>query len=146
MKEQLILDIKNNRFLEARRKIDEILLLSTANKSSVNYIVEKAILYMKDCYPENLSLSRVATQVGVTPNYLSKMFVEHVGVNFSTYLNFIRIKKAEGLLLDTEFSIAQIAEEVGYADSAYFIRVFRQYTRCTPTQFRYFYYRYQKSF
>lgn len=146
MKEQIIRYIENNRFLEARQKIDEILLLMIPGKTSIYYIVENAIAYMKENYMEGLSLPQVAEQVGVTPNYLSKMFVEHVGVNFSTYLNFVRIKQAEILLLKTELQIAAIAEAVGYADASYFIRVFRQYTHCTPAQFRYYYYQHKSEF
>lgn len=137
MKKQLIKYIENNQFLEARQKIDEILLLMIPEKASIYYIVENAIAYMKENYSQDLRLSGVAQWVGVTPNYLSKIFMQYMGVNFSAYLNFLRIKQAEILLLKTDLAIAAIAEQVGYTESSYFIRVFRQYTHCTPAQFRY---------
>lgn len=146
MKEQLIRYIENNQFLEARRKLDEILLLMVPGKSSVYYIVENAIAYMKAHYMESVTLSQVAAWVGVTPNYLSKLFVQQMCVNFSTYLNFLRVKQAEILLLKSELPIAAISERVGYADASYFIRVFRQYTHCTPAQFRCYYYQFQNDF
>lgn len=144
MKEKLIKCINEERFFVARQMIDEILLLSGSGRTSIYYIVENAIAYMKEKYKEELTLSQVATCVGVTPNYLSKIFLRHVGVNFSTYLNFLRVREAEILLLKTELQVTNISDAVGFADTSYFIRVFKRYTHCTPTQFRYYYNSYKE--
>lgn len=106
------------------------------------YIVERAVEYIKMHYMEPISLPEVAEHVGVTPNYLCKRFQEHTEMKFTAYVNFMRVRQAQILLLTTSMRIAAISDAVGYTDPSYFIRMFRQYTKYTPMQFRNLFYQY----
>lgn len=120
---------------------DEILLMLPKHISSC-YIVERAIEYIKAHYMEPITLSEVAEYVGVTPNYLCKRFQEHTETKFTAYVNFVRVRQAQILLLTTPMRVAAISDTVGYTDPSYFIRLFRQYTKYTPMQFRNLFYPY----
>ena len=59
-----------------------------------------------------------------------------MGVSFSNYLNKIRIEQSKLLLKNTDFSIVEIAMEVGFEDQSYFSKVFKNLTKMTPKQYR----------
>ena len=84
----------------------------------------------------DLSLSMVASHIGITPNYLSTLFSKETGETFSEYLNCIRIRRAAQLLKSSSGSINQIAEKTGYSDALYFSKVFRRLIGMSPREFR----------
>ncbi len=96
----------------------------------------EALNYIRSNYTDNLSLDEVASQVHVSPYYLSHMFKEELNINFVEYLTRIRIEEAKRLLHHTKLSIQQIAAEVGYDDPSYFSKVFKKSVGQTPNQYR----------
>ena len=92
------------------------------------------ILYRQ--YHEPLSLNRIAQQLHVSCAHLSRVFKNDLGISFSKYLMKIRLEQALSLLKQTHDSVGCIASKVGIDDSAYFHRLFRQYTGMTPRQYR----------
>ena len=83
-----------------------------------------------------LSLSTVAQQLNISANYLSNIFSKKRGIPFKKYLQQYRLQQAEKLLLDTRLSISEIALAVGFVDSNYFTKVFKEYFRLTPLKYR----------
>ena len=81
-------------------------------------------------------LSDLAAEYGYSATYLGKLFHKLVGVSFSDYLLNTRINYAKILLLNSELSISEIAEKLGYFDTAHFINQFRKKAGCTPNAFR----------
>ena len=59
-----------------------------------------------------------------------------MGLTFTEYLTQLRLNKAAEMLAETDYSIVQIADEVGYGDYCYFSKVFKKYKGISPTQFR----------
>ncbi|MFY9424306.1 MAG: helix-turn-helix transcriptional regulator, partial [Bacillota bacterium] len=78
----------------------------------------------------------VAEAVHVSPFYLSHLFRDELGTTFVSYLTEVRLDKAKKLLKDTQLTIAEIAEKVGYSDASYFSRVFKKHVKVTPGRFR----------
>lgn len=91
-------------------------------------------------YSEDLSVSHLAEQFGYNANYLSTVYKKSTGNSLVHYINQTRVAAAKVLLLDTNASITAIASQVGYNDSKYFIRVFRQFEGITPLMYRNAYY------
>jgi AraC-like DNA-binding protein len=85
---------------------------------------------------EELSLTKVAKFVNVSPNYLSERFKEVAGINFVDYIARTRIEKARELLENSNLRISEIAFAVGFQSLSQFNRVFKNLTRKSPTQFR----------
>lgn len=68
--------------------------------------------------------------------YLSKHFKEETGVTFTDYVKRVRIETSCRLLLNTNKSVSEIAELVGYRDSSFFHQTFRKYISCSPANYR----------
>ena len=83
-----------------------------------------------------LSLKRLAFQLGFSPSYLSVLIKKELGLPFQDYLIQERMKKAKLLLLTTDLKIYEIAEQVGFEDMNYFSQRFKQVVGLTPRQFK----------
>ena len=69
---------------------------------------------------EELTLKSVADQLHINAVYLGQVFKKEIRYSFSQYLNQIRIKRAQYLLLNSNFNINEISEEIGYNNTNYF--------------------------
>ena len=87
-------------------------------------------------YQEPISLSDIATALNHAPTYLASSIRELTGRTVLEWIRERRMAEARRRLLDTEEDIAQIAEQLGYANTTYFIRQFRQVHRQTPLAWR----------
>lgn len=109
---------------------------SATYQEQVDY-VEMTIQLIESTYDDaTLSLSTVAQQLNISANYLSNIFSKKRGIPFKKYLQQYRLQQAEKLLLDTRLSISEIALAVGFVDSNYFTKVFKEYFRLTPLKYR----------
>lgn len=87
-------------------------------------------------YAENITLRDLGKKFYINSSYLGQLFQKKYGQSFKDYLTAFRINEAEKMLLSTDKKVAQIAEEVGYKDSDYFIRKFIALKGCTPSRYR----------
>lgn len=87
-------------------------------------------------YQSGITLDEIALKLNVTPEYLSMQFHKEVGETYSSYLKNYRVNKAKELLVGTQMKQYEIAEQVGYADSKYFGKVFRELTGYSPAEYR----------
>lgn len=102
----------------------------------VNY-AELAADIIAEWYKDpKLSLIEVATKLGITPNYLSNVFSKHHGVPFKKYLQQFRIVQAQKTLIDTDFTISEVAHTNGFEDPNYFAKIFKEYTSQSPNRYR----------
>ncbi|MFM1581065.1 response regulator [Helcococcus bovis] len=90
----------------------------------------------KNIYNIDLSLSKMAEDVGYNRNYLSVLFKQIYGLNFQDYINKVKMEKAKILLLSTEMKNYEIAENIGIEDVNYFVTKFKKYYNITPKQFK----------
>ncbi|MDQ0061652.1 AraC family transcriptional regulator [Paenibacillus harenae] len=94
--------------------------------------IEAAKQYIHGHLSEDLSLEAVSTKVFLSPKYLSKLFKEEIGVTYTDYVTSHRMERAKALLEKNNMTIEQIANTVGYATAAYFIKKFKEMHGCTP--------------
>ena len=92
--------------------------------------------YLQEHLAEEISLSVLAEQFHLNPQYISQLFKSEIGVNFLAYLTNIRMEKAKKLLLSTSLSIAEVAEQSGYGDYRVFTKAFKKSEGITPSQYR----------
>ena len=83
-----------------------------------------------------LSLESVAAYVHKTPAYISRVFKNELGCNFSDYLTEKRMRLAAQLLAKPEGKVYRIAAQCGYADTSNFIRVFKRFYGVSPMEYR----------
>lgn len=95
--------------------------------------IEKEI---REHYSENISLRDLGEKYYMNSSYLGQIFRKKYNQSFKDYLTSYRIHVAAKELVHTDKKINQIAEEVGYRDSDYFIRKFIEINGCTPSKYR----------
>jgi AraC-like DNA-binding protein len=96
---------------------------------------ERARAVVLELLPKGPTLAKTAKRLHVTPRTLQRR-LEETGVTFAGLLGEVRRAQAERLLAHTDTALADIAEQVGYADSATFVRAFKSWTGVTPGKLR----------
>lgn len=99
-------------------------------------IINKVKQYIKDNYFKDIKLKEMASKFYINSAYLGQLFKKENGLNFSEYLNEIRLDNAKKLLRDTNLHVYQVAEKVGYKNSDYFIIKFKEKIDCTPMEYK----------
>ncbi|MFC5405536.1 response regulator [Cohnella soli] len=82
------------------------------------------------------TLQTVADHVHLHPVYVSNLFKQESGENFTAYVLRLRMEKAALLLRQTELKVNQVALEIGYQKPQYFIKLFKAHFGTTPQEFR----------
>jgi YesN/AraC family two-component response regulator len=120
----------NERFNEALE------LKSVEHSSNADYLVKKAIEYMKANYSKELTLKTVSDELFISTWYLSKILKKETGNTFTDLLNGIRIEVAKNLLKERRFKIYEIANLVGFSDIPYFTKLFKKITSVNPNEYK----------
>lgn len=92
--------------------------------------------YIYHNYEKNLSVDMLASQVYLSARYLSAVFKAETGMNLNRFIRNVRMGKAKEMLEDTNMKITQIARAVGFVNTSYFCRSFREFFGNTPESFR----------
>jgi YesN/AraC family two-component response regulator len=87
-------------------------------------------------YHQQITLSDIAQAVGYSPAYLTNRVKHETGRTVNGWIIERRMVAARSLLLNTDWSVEQIAASVGYLNVSYFFRQFRQYQGVTPKAWR----------
>lgn len=110
--------------------------LARTNEMASLGIGQEVVAYIHAHYQEQITLMGVAERFFVNADHLGRVFQKVTGVSFKQYVNNLRIAEAKKLLLATDKRIYEIATEVGYQESKYFIAKFTQAVGKSPTAYR----------
>lgn len=97
---------------------------------------DRIVRYIYNNYKNKISLSDIAKKEFLSSNYLSHEIKNTVGYSFKDFLNLTRVEESIKLLLDTDMTISEITEELGFSHSRYFNKHFKRHYKCTPLQYR----------
>jgi AraC-like DNA-binding protein len=86
---------------------------------------------------EPLSLTAIASKVGVHPVHLSREFRKHSCCSLFELIRLRRVEHACNLLVHSDLNLAEIALVCGFSDQSHFSMMFKRHTGMTPSQFRY---------
>ncbi|NQD53289.1 AraC family transcriptional regulator, partial [Bacillus altitudinis] len=136
-----IKQIQTSQIIQEQAKwLEEIMFIfrkqSKPYNEKVHYSINMILQYMAEHYDQKLTRKDLAHKMGFHESYFSTFFKQSMGMSVTEYIAQIRIDEAKKRLLQTDDQIQIIARQVGYADSLYFSRKFRQKTGRTPSQFR----------
>lgn len=115
---------------------NKILPESTEYVDDAHKAVLEAMVYINNNFREHISLDFLADKFFISPSYFSKIFRKISGNTFTDYLNGVRVKEAQRLMRETNFSIAQIAKKVGFGSSTHFGRIFKNHTGMSPLSYK----------
>ena len=137
--EQAILHIRSQ--MEQGRKKEEgefaaPVLRFNADKKSKNKYVAEAIRYIRKHYQENITISTVAEYLEISEGYLSRVLKKETDYTFTSYLTFYRMQVAMTLLKDCRVKVYEVADQVGYSDTAYFSAQFKKLLGVSPSEYQ----------
>ncbi|TAH70900.1 MAG: AraC family transcriptional regulator [Anaerolineaceae bacterium] len=92
--------------------------------------------YIEDNYQDDITALEMAQLCNLSYSYFSRLFTRIMKINFRAYLNYVRITKSERLLTSTDLNITEVALQVGFSTSSYFIQQFKFYKDITPKQYQ----------
>lgn len=90
-------------------------------------LVDQVISYLKQHYKENPSIKEMGRLFFVNSAYLGQLFRREQGVGISTYLNQLKIASVKQMVFSQGIPVTEAIENVGYSDSSYFYKKFKQY-------------------
>ncbi len=101
-----------------------------------NLLADDAIRYLNEHFRENVTLSTMAKRAMVSESNFSRQFKSSTGYGFKEYVNVLRLREAQRMLLNTNLSVCHIAFACGYNDSNYFSTIFKSVHNMSPLAFR----------
>lgn len=104
--------------------------------SAVNRIAAAAVGLINLGYSGRLTVQSAANELGVSPNYLGKVFSESMNMTFVEYLRRVRLIYALNRIINTDDTLQRIALESGFSAQSVFTREFRKYYGRSPTEIR----------
>lgn len=119
-------------YLQAKIKEEESIEESNTTASSA--LISEIKMFIERNYNNaELSLSMAAESFYVTEVYLSKLFKNETGQNFSKYVEAVRMEHAREMIKNGNLTVNEVAEKVGYKSSQVFRRAWKRYFGTTPT-------------
>ncbi len=106
------------------------------NRARGSGYIERAQDYVRKHYREKIYLEDVASALGISSSYLSRLFKKETGQCLQDFINAERVFRAANLLMYSELSLPEIATYVGFPNQSYFGKIFRQQKNMTPKAFR----------
>ncbi len=112
------------------------LVLHDVRSADCEFLTHCIAQYISTHYDGHISLETLAEELEMSKFHLSRLFGEKMGVSFPTYLTNIRLDQAVMLLQNTDHSITEICDEVGFNSQRTFFRVFQKRYGMTPKEYR----------
>ena len=103
--------------------------------ASSNQLLQFAISHI-DANFLDVNRDKCAKAIGVSPTHLSRLFTGLLNISFSNYVNMVKLREAEKLLLTTDMSITDVSLSSGFSSTAYFISIFKKKHHLTPIKYR----------
>jgi len=98
--------------------------------------ISAAVEFIRTHHRERISVTDLAHHSGLSPRQLNRKFNDAFGMSAQDFLTKTRIQTASDALLNTDLSIAEIAQKFGFCDQSAFTQAFRKHTGITPLKFR----------
>lgn len=110
--------------------------ITTSEKSSKTWLlVKNALEYIWLHYNEDLENITIANAVNVSPNYLTKVFHQQLGIPLHKYITSYRLKQAQQMLLNSKYNITEVAENCGFSSIHVFSKLFKKKFGVNPSEY-----------
>ena len=124
----------------------EILILKIIRSQQLIPVSINSIRMTKECaqikeyldsnYAEHITLDTLTGLTHMNKYYMVHSFTKYAGLSPIQYLNQTRLKRAQHLLKNTNYSISDIASSTGFSSQSYFTQIFRKNFNMTPVKYR----------
>lgn len=110
--------------------------LSKQLRKRMNWILFEEITNYINNNLNNISIMQLSNEFHFQEDYFNRLLKSQTGLTYTEYLQSLRLKKAEDMLINTDHTIDTISHEVGYQNKGYFYKIFTDKYKITPAQFR----------
>lgn len=97
---------------------------------------ERVLMYIHDHYKTELDFEKMAEDLGISYSYIRKIVRETTSKSTQDYVCFLKIEETKRLLLNSNMTIREIADEVGFSNVQSLTRFFKKFNGITPSEFR----------
>lgn len=108
---------------------------AAGERGNVSWL-QKGHEYMEIHYAEGITVERAASYAGVDRTYFTKQFRKTYGITPIRFIQDLKMKEAQRLLEQTDYTLSEIAQSVGYPDLFSFSKAFKKQLGAAPTRFR----------
>lgn len=98
--------------------------------------LKKVVQYIQDHYQSKITIDELATQLNMSRYYFCRFFKKATGITPVDYINCYKTDRAAALIEATNISILEAGMEAGFDNFSYFIRTFKRFKNCTPSEYR----------
>lgn len=116
--------------------LSEIAAQTAEEYNPQDTIITQAISYLEQHFTENLTVEELASEVGLSPYYFSRLFRKFTNMSPHAYQLHLRVTLARQLLASSNQPVERISESCGFNSPQHFIRCFKQNAGCTPREYR----------
>ena len=110
--------------------------LSKQLRKQMNWILFEEITDYMENHLTQISITGLSEEFHFQEDYFNRLIKTQTGLTYTEYLQLLRLRRAETMLLTTDATIDQITEAVGYHNKGYFYKIFTERHQLTPAQFR----------
>jgi two-component system response regulator YesN len=116
--------------------LDLLQEVELARDSQKNLLYQQALDYIQENFRQTIELDDLASHLGISVSYVSKLLRKNAGKSFSEILTDLRLEKAKEQLADVSLSVKEITFDVGFNSQHYFARLFKKHVGCSPSDYR----------
>ncbi|HEY8500118.1 MAG TPA: AraC family transcriptional regulator [Clostridia bacterium] len=122
--------------LTVNRYLDNLCPEQFRHLSLKHESVSGIIGYISKHFQQHIKITDISEIFFISPYYFSRIFKEATGFTFVEYLNSLRVKESQKLLLNTNMKINAICKKVGFGSVSQYNRVFKKITVISPREYR----------
>lgn len=123
-------------WLDILQDVKHILQSISITSNLENELIKAMMLFVQSNYQNRIMVQDIAEFVNVSERVCFRCFKNTIGMTPVEYLLQYRIQAAEELLLNTNYSITTISNQVGFNNSSYFTKMFQRHLHCSPKEYR----------
>lgn len=110
--------------------------IQTLRDHSVRREIAEAQRYIQTHIGEKIAMDEMAHRLNLNPSHFSRIFKQETGETFVEFVTRTKMEKAKELLNQSDMTIVEIAEQLGYEHTSYFIKLFRNASGMSPNEYR----------
>ena len=112
------------------------ILFKNSNLDQKNDLVNTSLKIIEYNFCSDISVEKIAESLHIDSAYFSRKFAKKMQISPKAYILNKRIERAKELLSFTDASVFEVSNSVGYEDQFYFCRIFKKYTKLSPSEYR----------
>ncbi|MCZ8521942.1 MULTISPECIES: helix-turn-helix domain-containing protein [Paenibacillus] len=111
--------------------------IHTEEATPIKQKMKEIVQYINSRYSDpSLRMEAISRQFYISPSYVSRNFKEATWYSITEYINIVRVKEAQHLLIATDWSITEISERVGSDNFSHFGKMFKKISNTSPRIYR----------